>query len=179
MKPPLEESITEAIVIGASRTPIQDIEYPIRQLVEIALRALSPGVNDPFTAIAVIDRLAGSIATIMTRGEPQSVWQDENDVVRMLLPTASFDGILDAAFNQIRQAGAGQPAILICLVDRLDQLLGQANERQAKPIMRHIERTRATVEESVRDDSDRTACLTRADEAARMQSKADRDESSG
>ena len=157
MKPPLEESITEAIVIGASRTPIQDIEYPIRQLVEIALRALSPGVNDPFTAIAVIDRLAGSIATIMTRGEPQSVWQDENDVVRMLLPTASFDGILDAAFNQI----------------------GQANERQAKPIMRHIERTRATVEESVRDDSDRTACLTRADEAARMQSKADRDESSG
>jgi uncharacterized membrane protein len=168
MNDPLEKSITEAIVIGASRTPIQDIEYPIRQLVEIALRALSPGVNDPFTAIAVIDRLAGSIAAIMTRGEPQSVWRDENDVIRLLLPTTSFDGILDAAFNQIRQAGAGKPAILICLVDRLGQLLGQANDQQAKPILRHIERARATVEESVRDDSDRTACLSRADEAAGM-----------
>jgi len=162
----LEQSLAGAIVIGRNRTPVQDIEYPIRQLVEIALRALSPGVNDPYTAVAVVDRLSGSVAVIMTRADAQSVWRDENDVVRLVVPTTSLDGILDAAFNEIRQAGATQPAILIHLVDRLGQLLAHADERQANAIFRHIDLARATGERGIADTSDRQDFLARADDAA-------------
>ena len=162
----LEQALLETIVVGETRTPVQDIEYPIRQLVEIALRALSPGVNDPYTAVAVIDRLAGSIAAIMARGDPQSLWRDGEDVVRLIVPTTSLDGILDAAYNEIRQAGAAQPAILIRLVDRLGQLLAQADEGQARAVSRHIDLVRATGERAVADEADRKDFLARADAAA-------------
>lgn len=162
----LLRSLATAVVIGPNRTPVQDIEYPIRQLVEIALRALSPGVNDPYTALAVVDRLAGSVAAIMTRADAQSVWRDENDVVRLIVPTASLDGILDTAFNEIRQAGAAQPAVLIHLVDRLGQLLAHADEARAEAILRHIALARATGERGIADQSDREAFLARADAAA-------------
>jgi len=162
----LERSLANAIVIGRNRTPVQDIEYPIRQLVEIALRALSRGVNDPYTAAAVVDRLSGSIAVIMTRADAQTVWRDDNDVIRLIVPAASLDGILDAAFNEIRQAGATQPAILIHLVDRLGQLLAHADERQAKAISRHVDLARATGERGIADQSDRKAFLARAEAAA-------------
>jgi uncharacterized membrane protein len=161
----LAHSLVSAVVIGPTRTPLQDIEYPIRQLVEIALRALSPGVNDPFTAMAAVDRLAGAVAVIMSRGEPQSIWRDDNDVIRLVIPTTSLDGILDAAFNQIRQAGASQPAILIRLVDRLGQLLAHADCNQATAILRHIDITRATGQRGIADEADRLEFLGRVETA--------------
>jgi len=164
----LERALIETIVVGDTRTPVQDIEYPIRQLVEIALRALSPGVNDPYTAVAVIDRLAGSISAIMSRGNPQSLWRDGEDVVRLIVPTTSLDGILDAAFNEIRQSGAAPPAILIRLVDRLAPLLAQADGRQARAISRHIDLVRATGERAIADEADRRDFLARADAAANV-----------
>jgi len=161
----LEQALLETIVFGQTRTPVQDIEYPIRQLVEIALRALSPGVNDPYTAAAVVDRLAGSIAAIMARGDPQSLWRDADDMVRLIMPTTSLDGILDAAFNEIRQAGATHPAILIRLVDRLGQLLAHADEKQAETILRHLDLTRATGERGIPDEADLKDFLVRAEAA--------------
>lgn len=161
----VESTLRQTIVIGQTRTPVQDVEYPIRQLVEIALRALSPGVNDPYTAAAVIDRLAGSLAAMMARAEPQSVWRDDDGVIRLVVPATGLDGILDAAFNEIRQAGAAQPAILIRLVDRLGQLLVHADEKQARAISHHIALTRATGERAIAE-ADRQDFLARADAAA-------------
>ncbi len=60
VSPDLDKPIAKAVVIGAERSPTQDVEFAIRQLVEIALRALFPGINNPFTAIAVIHRLGGA-----------------------------------------------------------------------------------------------------------------------
>ena len=112
-----------------TRTAVQDLEYSIRQLVEIALRALSPGVNDPHTALAVIDRLTASIADHpATRHLPEPVLRDERrhhppDSVRQPISPASST----PPSIEIRQAGAAQPAILIRLADRLGQLLAHAN----------------------------------------------------
>ena len=161
----LADTLKSCIVCGNSRTPVQDIEYPIRQLVEIALRALSPGINDPYTACAVIDRVTGSIARIMARGVQQSRWYDEEEIVRLIVPTTQIDGILDAAFNEIRQAGASQPAILIRLVDRLGQLLGHANNDQAEEIRRHLELVRATGQRGIADQADRSILAARIETA--------------
>ncbi len=153
----MAKCVLGSIEIGNGRTAVQDIEYSIRQLVEIALRALSSGINDPFTACAVIDRLANSLARIMERSLPQSVFRDEKGIVRVYAPQADFEGIADVAFNQIRQAGAEQPAIMIRLADRLGQLLGVADTRQSAVLRVHLERVRETGARAIADVSDRKA----------------------
>ena len=163
------ETILGTFFSGDGRTPVQDIEYPIRQLVEIALRALSPGINDPYTASAVIDRLAGSIAAIMARGAQRTCWHDEDDVLRLVVPSAQFDGILDAAFNEIRQAGASQPAVLIRLADRFGQLIAHAVPDQAREIGRHLELLRKTGERAIGDEADQKTLSERIDLALKQQ----------
>jgi uncharacterized membrane protein len=161
----LRATLTDAIVLGAEPTSSQDIEYAIRQLVEIALRALSTGVNDPSTAQAVIDRMAASLALIVELGAPRTTWADGDGVARLVVPATDFRGILDAAFNQIRQAGATQPAILIQLIARLGQLLAHAGPSQAKAIVAHIELVRQTGRRGIADEADRDALEERIAEA--------------
>ena len=130
------QTIQNAVVVGAERTAVQDIEFSIRQLVEIALRALSPGINDPYTADAVLDRLTLSIARIMTRGSAKSVWEDADGTERLVAPVSTFEGITDAAFNQIRQQAL--PAVVIHMADCIGQLLQQAEDGYRPPLEKHL-----------------------------------------
>jgi uncharacterized membrane protein len=151
----LEAAITDAIIIGREPTPVQDIEFFIRQLVEMALRALSPGINDPFTAIAVIDRLAAALALVMERGDPQRLWSDSDGNVRVVAATSDFDGIVDLSFNQIRQGAAAHPDVLIRLIDAL-AALSQAPRvpEQRATLRRHLEAVLQTARMSIRHPAD-------------------------
>ena len=80
----VREAIGEAIIVGSQRTPSQDIEFAISQLVEIAVRALSPSVNDPFTAIRCADRLASAMCRLARRPMPSPYRRDERDRIRRL-----------------------------------------------------------------------------------------------
>ncbi len=114
--------LQQAILVGDSRTPTQDIEFSIRHLVEIAVRAMSPGINDPFTAMSVIDRLGASLAKLMRKRLQSSVFTDDSDVVRVAAKDNSYAGLIDAVFHQIRQACAGKPAVLIHMLDTIATL---------------------------------------------------------
>ncbi len=149
------DALDDAITRGAVRTPFQDVEYSIGQLADIALRALSSGINDPHTACNVVDRLATSLAAMMERGAIQGAWRDDDGVVRLLVPSSTFAGIADAAFNGIRQAAAGHPAVLIALVDRLGQLLQHANHEQAAALLSHIDKVEETGTRTIADACDR------------------------
>lgn len=118
----LPDDLRKAIVIGPERTSTQDLEYSVRQLVEIAVRALSPGVNDPFTALAVVNRLGAALECAAARADPPAVRVDDEAVVRVKAKVTNFVGLLDASFNQIRQAAAGNAAVLIQTSDTLGQL---------------------------------------------------------
>lgn len=131
--------IEACLFLGSERASIQDVETSIRQLVEVALRALSPSVSDPFTAMAVIDRLTTSLAKVMRHGAPQSVWADADGTVRLLTPDSTFSDIVEEAFRQIRQQAQDQPAVLIRLVESLGQLEALANEHQRPALERQIE----------------------------------------
>ncbi|NMG38182.1 DUF2254 domain-containing protein [Chelativorans sp. ZYF759] len=122
----LLETMRGAFTIGRQRTAAQDPEHGIRQLVEIATRALSPGTNDPFTAIAVIDRLGACFEIVMTRPQQRRIYRDQDGKARVLADRASLSGMLEAAFNPIRQAGAGHPAILIRMVETIGELKAAA-----------------------------------------------------
>jgi uncharacterized membrane protein len=137
LTPALREALMRAILVGSEPTPVQDLEFSIRQLVELAVRALSPGVNDPYTAIATIDRLTLSLARIMRRGPAQTRWCDDAGHVRVVLPATTFGGLIDASFNMIRQNGERSAAVLIRLADSLNDLTPLANPAQRQDIERH------------------------------------------
>ncbi len=120
--PDLATEIEGAILIGEERTPVQDLEFSIRHLVEIAVRALSTGINDPFTATAVIDRLGAALGELMRRELQPEVFCDQAGVVRVVARVPNFRAFVDVAFHQIRQAGASHPAIIIQMLNVIAQL---------------------------------------------------------
>ena len=117
----LAKKLREAFVLGA-RTAAQDVEFSLNQLVEIAVRALSPGVNDPFTAITCVDRLGSAFSRVVQRQLPSAYRLDEHDRLRVIAPATTFPDLLAAGFNQIRQNGAANVAVTIRLLEILAQI---------------------------------------------------------
>lgn len=163
----LEETLLNSILIGNELTETQDPEYSLRQLVEIAQRALSSGISDPYTAIAVVDRLALSLAKIMKRGPAPGVWCDADGVPRVWGPSSTFAGLVDTAFEQIRQQATSVPAVLIRIVDNLGQLVAIANDEQRPVLVRHLDLATSAGRAGIQQAYDRRSLKERA-EAARQ-----------
>ena len=109
--------------INRTRTPEQDLEYTLRQLVEIALRALSPGINDPFTAMTCIDRLGSLINFVGHRPMPPQVLADSNGISRLLIDQTTYKSLVEASFNQLRQNTQGHVDVPIRLLETLTRLV--------------------------------------------------------
>jgi len=103
------EECTSVVTVGRQRTSQQDLRFGIDELVEIAARALSPGVNDPFTAIACIDWLGAALGEFDRRPPPLTKMADEDGTVRIILRPLDFEDYLDAAFGQLRSYVAADP----------------------------------------------------------------------
>ncbi len=113
------ERVRAAVLLGARRTPSQDPEYAVHQLVEIAVRALSPGINDPFTTMTCLDWLGAALSRVAGRRIPARHRYDEAGRLRVIAPGTDFSAMADAAFNQIRQYGRGSVSVLLRLLDTL------------------------------------------------------------
>jgi uncharacterized membrane protein len=113
------QRLNRAFVLVPQRSPFQDVEFAVDQLVEIAVRALSPGINDPFTAMICIHRLGEALSYLAGRSIPSAHRYDQDKSLRIITYPADFRAVADAAFNQIRQYGAGSVAVLICLLETL------------------------------------------------------------
>lgn len=168
-RPPGEEAVQDiraAFVVGQERNSAQDLEFGLRQLVEIALRALSPGINDPYTAVAVIDRLGAALEEIFMRPLQQSVWRDKEGKVRVIAQRSDVQGLADAAFDAIRQAGQEIPAVLIRMADILGQLAPVLHAEEAREaVSRQLGKLTETATEAHLAPSDRTAVLRRIEQA--------------
>ena len=105
------KKLGDAFLVGNRRTPRQDIQCAINELVEVAVRALSPGINDPFTVIASIDRLSATFCRLATRETPAAVRLDDDGNPRVVTNPIAFPDALQAGFDQIRQYGATSIAV--------------------------------------------------------------------
>jgi uncharacterized membrane protein len=110
-------------VTGANRTLRQDLAFAIDQLVEIAIRALSPAVNDTFTAMTCIDWLSDGLCKITVAWHSRRVHFDDSGKVRLIAAEPSYKRFVDRAFDKIRQAGRGMPAIMIRQLDALTKIM--------------------------------------------------------
>jgi uncharacterized membrane protein len=111
------DAVRRAFHLGPRRTLFQDVEFAIDQLVEVALRALSPGVNDPFTALTCVDRLGAALAELAGKEIPSPYRHDESGVLRVVAEAVTVGGIVDAAFHQLRQAARENAAVTLRLLE--------------------------------------------------------------
>jgi uncharacterized membrane protein len=110
-------------ITGPLRTLSQDIAFGIDQLVEIGIRALSPAVNDTFTALTCIDWLGDALSNIAVGWDPNVYHRDANGVIRLITVPVSYERLVQRSFEKIRQAAEGMPAILIRQLEALTTIM--------------------------------------------------------
>ena len=132
----LGPSVIGAVQLGGHRNLDQDLEFAIAQLVEIALRALSPAINDTYTALYCIEWLGEAMRGLAKLPEPTGVWSSEDGTVSILFPPLQFRDIVKTAFDLLRQASIGNVAVKIRLLDTWSRLAPDlTNSRQSQSLL--------------------------------------------
>lgn len=132
----VRDKVRSSFILGDQRAPGQDLEFAVIQLAEIAVRALSPGVNDPFTAIAAVDRLGSALCRLVRAGSPSAAYFDDERRVRVLAPPLTFPDVLDTAFNQIREHGRSSTAVTERLLEMLATIAAFAHRPEDRAALR-------------------------------------------
>lgn len=117
LTPALERVVRRSFYFGTLRTPEQDLEFAIEQVVEVGVRAMSPGINDPFTAVRCVDRLEASLGRLFQRQAPPSLCGDCRGDLRVIVRWATVVESIAAAFAPLRHAGR-HDAILLRAIAR-------------------------------------------------------------
>lgn len=132
------EALSSTLLVSRSRSPEQDVEYSIHQLVEICLRALSPSINDPFTANTCVDWLGVAMSRLACRKFPSTHRYDDADRLRVIAPRVTFSGAMAAGFNQPRQASERHVSVTIRIIEALRTIAEQCGGNpQAQSVVRH------------------------------------------
>jgi uncharacterized membrane protein len=151
------KNICNQFVIGKTKVGDQDVEFSIHQMVEIASRALSPGVNDPYTAMTCIDNLTASLCLFTKTNFPSKYRIDEKGNLRMIANITNFEGLMDASFNQIRQFSSGSTAVIIKLMEGLITIYQFAKkEDQKKAVIKHTKMVLNVGKQSIKEPIDYT-----------------------
>jgi uncharacterized membrane protein len=154
--PAVSRALRRAHITGSNRTLAQDLAFAVDQLVEIAIRALSPAVNDTFTALTCIDWLGEGLCKVTAEWHPIRVHRDGHGFVRVITAHVSYARLVQRAFEKIRQAGRGMPAVLIRQLEALTKIVGDStSDEQRELLLEQAEMIFRSSEESVPEPSDR------------------------
>lgn len=134
------DELKECIGLGRRRNAAQDIEFVINELCEVGVRAMSPSINDPFTCISCIDWLAAGLEELFQRDCPRGFFCDDEDNVRLIWNPVTHEGIMDAAFNQIRQFAHASPAVMIRMLEVYARIAGHCRlETERSSVRKHTD----------------------------------------
>jgi uncharacterized membrane protein len=142
--PRLEAAIDRHVAIGRHRTLLQDSEFAIAQIVEIAIRALSPAINDTFTGVACVDWLADALLAFAEQPLFEGNWYDTASELRVWAPAVRIERLVRLAFDQIRQASATTPAVLIRQLDVIRRLGPRMSDAARRALADQAEAIRDT-----------------------------------
>ncbi len=164
--------VNTVFALGNQRTSGQDIEFAVNQLVEIAIRALSPGVNDPFTAMTCVDRLGSALCRLAQRDMPSPYRHDTQDQLRVIAPVITFPDVTDVAFNQIRQYGRTSTAVTLRLLETIAEVAVSAHRPEDRAaLLRHAEMIARGAREGLPEEEDRQKVEERFRSANRLLSE--------
>jgi uncharacterized membrane protein len=162
--PGVARALGGAHATGPHRTLTQDLSFAVDQLVEIAIRALSPAVNDTFTALACIDWLGDGLGKIASRWRPVTVHRDAAGHVRVITVPVSFRRLVERAHDKIRQASRGMPAVMIRQLEAIAKVMAYTSlAEQREVLLEQAEMILRASEESVPEAADRADVRRRYD----------------
>ncbi|MBA2627791.1 MAG: DUF2254 domain-containing protein [Gemmatimonadales bacterium] len=151
------DALRRIIVLGPERTPEQDVGYGIVEIADIAVRALSPGVNDPTTAMLCIDRLSEILAARSSRRHLADARVDENGCLRVIVQDSVFADSAALAFDQIRFYGVENPAIARKLLTTCMELASLVSPAARPALARQVDAVLFSIERSDMIPADRSA----------------------
>jgi uncharacterized membrane protein len=155
-KPLPDDALLRAVRLGRERTFEQDPKYPIRLLVDVAVKALSPAINDPTTAVQTIDQLEDLLRRLGASELDAGYAADEAGVMRLVFPTPTWEDYLTLAFDEIRQFGSNSVQVMRRMRAALDGLADWLpTEDRRRAVRRYLAHLDRTVEASSFDADDR------------------------
>lgn len=134
VSPERELHLLAALDMGPTRTMQQDVEFGTIQIVDIALRAMSPAVNDPSTAISCVDQLSRIVIHWLGRQPPKTRYYAPPHVLRLVVPWITFHGLINTAFDQIRHYATADLAVSLRLIRAFGDIVSatkRADEKSA------------------------------------------------
>ncbi|MEU1873052.1 MULTISPECIES: DUF2254 domain-containing protein [unclassified Streptomyces] len=156
---PPRRALRYALSVGVERTFHQDLAFGLRQLSDIGLRALSPAVNDPTTAVQALDRVVQILATLSRRPLDAVSHRDRRGVVRLVQPVPGWAELVDLGFTEVRACATDAPQVTRRLLAGLDDLLRLVPPERRAPLLRHRALLRQAVERSAPTPADRAFAL--------------------
>ncbi|MEV7208118.1 MULTISPECIES: DUF2254 domain-containing protein [unclassified Streptomyces] len=156
---PSRRALRSALSVGVERTFHQDLAFGLRQLSDIGLRALSPAVNDPTTAVQALDRVVQILATLSRRPLDAVPHRDRRGTVRLVQPVPGWTELVDLGFAEVRACAVGSPQVTRRLLAGLDDLLLLVPPERRAPLLRHRELLRQAVERIAPTPADRAFAL--------------------
>ncbi|MEP6597032.1 MAG: DUF2254 domain-containing protein [Ginsengibacter sp.] len=133
----ISDAVNRAFIQGSQRTLVQDVTFGINELVEVAIRALSPAINDPFTAMTCLDWIGSALCQICSRTLPPAKLFDQAGHLRIIRNPVTFTKLADAAFNQIREYGRTSRYVSVRLIDTIKVVAGCAKTDEHRKILLH------------------------------------------
>jgi len=135
----LQAALDDAVILGFERTKIQDVPFGLRCLVDIGNKALSPAVNDPYTAIQAVQHLSVLVCLLAGRRLGDRLYHDEQGTLRVAVPLPLFADYLRLGTAQIRRSGAKEPAVARSLIQLFKDVGSSAvSEDRRRACARHI-----------------------------------------
>jgi uncharacterized membrane protein len=129
-----ERRLRRAVLLGDERTIDDDPAFAIRMLVDVAIKALSPAVNDPTTAVQSLDRIEDLLRYASSKHLSTGTVTDRHGAVRLVYPTPTWEDLVELALDEIRAFGAGQYQVARRLRALLDALIADLPERRHPPL---------------------------------------------
>ncbi len=151
--PEVGDAVRAAIIVGETRTLQQDVAYGVRQLSDVALKAMSPGINDPTTAHDAISHLGTVLAELLGRIPPAQRLRGADGQVLLVPHATTHEQLVGLAFDEVRLASATQPTVLIYLLDVLDQV-AQSLDGLHRPDALRALRCQADLIRTMNEDSE-------------------------
>lgn len=152
----LHRQLQELYRIGRHRSVTRDPEFGIRQIVDVAVKALSPSMNDPTTAVTCLEFLSALLIDLATRSIPSPLRRDEEGRLRMVALGSSFTGMVNLAFDQIREHGETDVAVTVALLETLIRLARAVRApSRLEALEAQVWRISRGADQGIRDPADR------------------------
>lgn len=161
------DSLNSAYALDRQRTVSQDPMFLVNELIEIAARALSPGINDPFTAMTCMDWLRSTLVSMAATGTPSPYRHDEHGNLRLLLTPLTFTEMADIAFHSLRPYFCNDPNACAHMLNAIGRMAAQVGVEQRRLLLEHAQWLQRASEQALPDPADRARVKTSFETAQR------------